>query len=143
MKEIPKILIVDDDMIVAINIKSTLESWGYSITFIARSGKEALQKVTEFSPDLVLMDINLRGNLTGIETAEELRSLYYLPVIYLTACEDEDTMSSADGYLLKPLNKSELKKSIKAALQKYSPGSQSRSSISFRSEYLDSPLPFY
>ncbi len=79
-----KILIVEDERIVALDIKSSLENLGYTVTGIVASGEAALTKVAESRPDLVLMDINLKGDMDGVETAEQIRAHFSIPVIYLT-----------------------------------------------------------
>ena len=101
-----KILIVEDERIVAEDIKRTLKKLGYSVTSIVSSGKEAIQKVDKDKPDLILMDIVLRGDMDGITTAEHIHSKCGLPVIYLTAYADQGTVQRAKvaepyGYIVK------------------------------------------
>ncbi len=107
MLQKPKILVVEDEIIVAVNLGQKLKKLGYELVGITSSGEEAIQKAEENHPDLVLMDINIEGNLDGIETAEVLRNRFHTPVIYLTAYADESTLDRAKkteplGYIVKP-----------------------------------------
>jgi len=119
-----KILIVEDENIVAMHIKHKVESLGYHVTAITPSGEEALEKISESSPDLVLMDIVLKGRMDGIETAKKIRDAYDIPVVYLTAYSDENTLKRAKvaepfGYLIKPFEDRELHSAIEVALYKH------------------------
>ena len=84
-----KILVVEDEAIVALDIGSMLEDLGYSAVPVARSGQEAIQTVAETNPDLVLMDIRLQGAMDGIEAAGHIRDSFSTPVVYLTAHTDK------------------------------------------------------
>ncbi len=88
MKQKTKILVVEDERIVAEDVKRSLLNLGYEVTGMASSGEEALEEVEKHMPDLVLMDIVLQGPLNGIGTTERLRAQYDIPVIYLTAHAD-------------------------------------------------------
>ena len=90
-----KILIVEDEEIVAIDIKDMLTDLGYEAVGIANSKEEALKEVEKTMPDLVLMDIMLGEKDNGVETAEEMRSRFKIPVIYLTAYADDATLERA------------------------------------------------
>jgi len=119
-----KILVVEDERILAIGIKRKLESLGYTVTGIASSGEEAIEKSGQTEPDLILMDIVLKGDMDGIEAVQQIINLYNIPVIYLTAYADDEIMERAMvtepyGYLLKPFNVNELKANIKMALYKH------------------------
>ncbi len=119
-----KILIVEDESIVASDIEHILTRMDYEITGIASSGEEAIQMVAENRPDLVLMDMMLRGEMHGIETAEAIRAKHNIPVVFLTALSDENTLqraklSEAYGYLLKPFEERELRIGIEMALYKH------------------------
>jgi len=119
-----QILIVEDEAIVAADIKGTLKGLGYDVPAIAFSGEEALRKTEELHPDVVLMDIVLRGQMDGIEAAQEIRKRFGIPVVYLTAYADEKTLTRAKitepfGYMLKPFGEKELHSSIEIALYKY------------------------
>jgi two-component system cell cycle sensor histidine kinase/response regulator CckA len=84
-----RILVVEDERIVAEDIKEGLQSMGYAVSSVARSGKMVIKMVKENRPDLVLMDILLKDKMDGIETAEQIRSRFDIPIIYLTAYSDE------------------------------------------------------
>ena len=122
MKE-TKILIAEDENIVALNIKNILERNGYRVTEVVYSGLEALKKVAETNPDLVLMDIRLKGDIDGIEAAGEIRLRFNIPIIYLTACTDNKTLRRANitepfGYIIKPFQEKNLNATIELALYK-------------------------
>lgn len=118
------ILIVEDDRITAEIIQSALKKLGYAVTSIASTKKEALKRAEEQKPDLVLMDIMLKGKMEGIEAADQIRSNLNIPVIYLTAYSDEQTLKRARitdpfGYILKPFETKELHTAIEIALHKH------------------------
>ncbi len=118
------ILIVEDERIVAEDIKTSLKRLGYNVLAIVSSGKEAITKALELKPDLVLMDILLKGDLDGIEAANKIRSKSNIPVIYLTAHADEITLKRAKlsepfGYIVKPFETKDLKIAIDMALHKW------------------------
>ena len=120
----PAIFIVEDEAIVANDIKETLKSLGYTVPGIAKSGELALEKVKEAKPDLVLMDIHLAGQLDGVETAGKIHVLYNIPVIYLTAYADKALLERAKvtepyGYVIKPYDERELHSVIEMALYKH------------------------
>ena len=119
-----KILVVEDEAIIAIQIKKNLENMGYEVTDTAASGPEAIKKAGIETPDLALLDIVLKGNMDGIDTAHELISRYNLPIIYLTAYSDQKILERAMvtepyGYLVKPFNETELKANVEMALYKH------------------------
>ncbi len=119
-----RILVVEDESIIAADIKGCLQNLGYAVTSIARSGEEAIKKAEENNPDLVLMDIMLRGEMDGIETACQIRSRFNIPVVYLTAYSDEKLLERAKitepfGYIIKPFNERELHTNIEIALYKH------------------------
>ena len=119
-----KILIVEDEGIVILHIKKTLEKLGYCVAGIASSGEDAIKKAMELRPDLVLMDIMLKGALDGIDAADKIRSLFDIPVIYLTAHADENTLQRAKvtgpfGYIVKPFRERDLNIAIEFALYRY------------------------
>ncbi|MGB9978135.1 response regulator [Methanobacterium sp.] len=119
-----KILIVEDEKILAMGLKKKLEKLGYSVTDLTSSGAEAIESVKKVQPDLVLMDIVLKGAMDGIETAEFIVNLYDIPIIYLTAYADDEMLAKAEktcpyGYILKPYKDSELKANIKMAIYKH------------------------
>lgn len=117
-----KILIVEDEGIVALNMKLSLIQMGFEITGIAVSGQNALKIVEENSPHLVLMDIRLKGDMDGIETAAIIKKEYAIPVIYITAFDDESIKSRAmktlpSAFLVKPLTTEVMKEAIDNALK--------------------------
>ena len=119
-----KILIVEDEKILAMGLKKKLEKLGFSVTDLASSGAEAIESVKKVQPDLVLMDIVLKGAMDGIETAKFIVNLYAVPIIYLTAYADDEILARAEktcpyGYILKPYKDSELKANIKMAVYKH------------------------
>ncbi len=120
----PKVLVVEDESIVAFDIQNRLMKLGYLVPAIASSGQEAIAKAAEIQPDLVLMDIKLKGELDGIETVRQLQAKFDLPVVYLTAFADDITLQRAkitapNGYLLKPFVERELQTTIEMALYKH------------------------
>jgi CheY-like chemotaxis protein len=111
-----KILLVDDENIEAMDIKQTLKSFGYEIPYVASSGEEAVEKALEIMPDLILMDIILKGDSDGIEAVSKIKNCN-IPVIYLTAHSEESTIERAKltepyGYIIKPYDRTELKYAI-------------------------------
>lgn len=123
MVESVKILMVEDESIEAMDIKQTLESFGYEVPYVASSGEEAINKALEIMPDLILMDIILKGETDGVEAASRIKSLE-IPVIYLTAHSEESTIERAKltepyGYIIKPYEHTELKYAIELALYKH------------------------
>ena len=119
-----KILVVEDEAIVAQDLKNSLEILGYEIPAISTSGEEAIKNALELSPDLVLMDIMLKGDMDGIEAISRIRKKIDLPVIYLTAYADEETLKRAKtttplGYILKPFDERELHTAIEIGLYKH------------------------
>ncbi|MFW6112601.1 MAG: sensor histidine kinase [Chloroflexota bacterium] len=124
-----RILVVEDEYVIAREIQLGLRELGYTVVDIATSGEESIEKTGEHSPDLVLMDIVLmdivlKGEMDGIEAAKEIRSRYDVPVVYLTAYPDENTMERAKtsepyGYLIKPFEERELHTTIEMALYRH------------------------
>ncbi|MEA2083146.1 MAG: response regulator [Thermodesulfobacteriota bacterium] len=119
-----RILIVEDEGVVAKDIKNTLENLGYHVPGVASSGEEAIKNAMEMHPDLALMDIVLEGDIDGVEAAEKIRGGFDVPIIYLTACTDVKTLQRAKitepyGYILKPFEERELHTSIEMALYKH------------------------
>jgi len=119
-----RILIVEDESIIAKDIQNTLNRSGYSVVGIASSGEEAIKKAMEIHPDLVLMDIVLKGAMDGVEAAEHIRDHFDIPVVYLTAYSDDTTLQRAKitepfGYILKPFQEKELYTTIEMAIYKH------------------------
>jgi two-component system, cell cycle sensor histidine kinase and response regulator CckA len=119
-----RILIVEDEGIIAKDIQSTLNRLGYSVIGIASSGEEAIKKAMEIHPDIVLMDIVLEGAMDGVEAAKYIRDHFDIPVVYLTAYSDDTTLQRAKitepfGYILKPFQEKELYTTIEMAIYKH------------------------
>ena len=119
-----KILIVEDEIITAKDIKESLQDMGYTVIAVVSSGEEAIKKINEDNPDLVLMDIMLQGEMDGIETAKQIRSHFNIPVVYLTAYSDKEILERAKitepfGYIIKPFNERELNTNIEIAIYKH------------------------
>lgn len=120
-----KILIVEDDEIVAIDISTRLEKLGfYDVVGITATGEEAVSMTEKIRPDLVLMDIVLKDKMDGIEAAGLIRSRFNIPIVYLTAFADERLLKRAKitepfGYILKPFKERELHTTIEMALYKH------------------------
>ncbi|MEF8769502.1 MAG: EAL domain-containing protein [Candidatus Accumulibacter phosphatis] len=116
-----KLMLVEDERVVAFDLKNQLQSFGYVVGAMVASGEQALQRVAEVAPDLVLMDIHLEGKMDGVETATEIQLRHQIPVIYLTAYAEDDTLrralaSQPFGYLVKPWDARELHATIQMAL---------------------------
>jgi len=119
-----EILVVEDESIVAKDIQNSLKKLGYTVPTIVASGEKAIEEVEQSRPDLILMDIMLKGKINGIETANTIRTKYDIPVIFLTAYADEDTLSKAKisepyGYIIKPFKEKELQTTIEMAIYKH------------------------
>ncbi|WP_135613244.1 PAS domain S-box protein [Methanococcoides sp. AM1] len=120
----PKILVIEDELITALDIKNTLEDFGYTVPFTFASGEEAIEKMEEICPDLVLMDIMLDGDMDGVQVADQIQTRHDIPVVYLTAYADDNTLQRAKitgpfGYILKPFEEKELYTIIEIALYKH------------------------
>lgn len=119
-----RIVIVEDESVVALNLRLRLELAHFQVEGVADSGKTAIALIAETLPDLVLMDIRLKGSQTGIQVAEEIQKRWNIPVIYLTGYTDETTLrklkhTSPYGYLLKPFEPTELYTAIEIALNQH------------------------
>jgi CheY-like chemotaxis protein len=119
-----KILIVEDEILVATDIQESLESLGYSVLNTVDTGLKAIEAVEKELPDLVLMDINLKGEMTGIEAAKTIIQKNDVPIIYLTANADIDTVNKAKvalpyGYIIKPFTDKDLQTNIEIAIFKF------------------------
>ncbi len=119
-----RILIVEDERIIAEDIKRTLLNFGYNVLGIFSSGEIAIEEVGKLRPDLVLMDIMLEGKMTGIEAAARIKENFNIPIIYLTAYANENTLQSAKitepfGYIIKPFEERELHATIEMAFYRY------------------------
>lgn len=118
------ILVVEDERIVAKDIKFSLQSFGYNVIAIAGSGEEAIEQAAKLQPDIVLMDIQLEGEMDGVQAAEQIYNGLNIPVVYLTAHSDYLTLERARstgpfGYILKPFEEQDLLVTIETALHRY------------------------
>jgi len=119
-----KVLVVEDEAIVAMDLRRALEGFGYQVPCVATSGSEAIKMARECRPDIVLMDIRLEGRMDGIEVAHKLNDSQDVPVVFLTADSSENTLQRAKktqpfGFLLKPYQKGELRSAVEIALYKH------------------------
>jgi PAS domain S-box-containing protein len=119
-----RILIVEDERITAEDLAEVLNDLGYQVSAVVSSGEEAIREAEENRPDLVLMDIRIKGDMDGAEAARILRERFDVPVVYLTAHADRDTLERAKqsrplGYIVKPFHEAELHASVEMALYKH------------------------
>jgi PAS domain S-box-containing protein len=142
-----RLLVVEDESIVAMDIKHRAEGLGYHVLNIASSGEEAIEKTDEDRPDLILMDIVLKGKMDGIQAAQIIRDKYDIPVVYLTAYSDEKTLGRAKltgpfGYIIKPFEDRELHSAVEVALYKHKMDSKLKESEErYRALFESSPDP--
>lgn len=118
-----KILLVEDEMIIAAKISMQLTELGYEVTAILPRGEDAVEHVKESSPDMVLLDIQLKGKIDGIETAKQIKKMVDIPIIFLTANADEGTFNRAKetkpaAFISKPFKQLDLQRSIELAITK-------------------------
>ena len=118
-----KILLVEDDDVIAKVADWRLKNLGYRVCGRATSGAEAMELVVNARPDLVLMDINIRGDVDGIETAKMIKKGFNIPVIFVTSHSDGPTLERAketrpDGFIVKPFDDNDLRVAIQLALNK-------------------------
>ncbi len=116
-----KILVVEDEAIIAMDIQSILRKIGFADSEVVSSGEESVEKVAARKPHLVLMDIRLKGRMDGIQAAHQIFYEYHVPVVYITAFGDESTLKRANGtarygYITKPFEERELQSTITSAL---------------------------
>jgi two-component system cell cycle sensor histidine kinase/response regulator CckA len=136
-----RILIVEDEAIVARDINEQLVELGYDPVGITSMAEEALSLCAQMKPDLVLMDIHLAGEMDGIAAASQIRERYQLPVIFLTAFAEEDTLKRAKlaqpyGYIIKPFDERELRSTIEIALYKHASESALNQAAAFHASVL-------
>jgi CheY-like chemotaxis protein len=117
-----RILIAEDESLIAEELRERTERMGLTVTDVVRSGEEAIARAAETLPDLVLMDIQLKGRVDGTAAASAIRECFDIPVIYLTALSDDVTVERAEktfplGYLLKPVTEKALQIAVKTALR--------------------------
>ncbi|SFM71297.1 response regulator [Methanolobus profundi] len=119
-----KILVVEDESIIALNIKKKLKSFGYTVPAMATTGEDAIKMAEITFPDLILMDVRLKGEMDGIQTAAEIRKKFDIPIIFLTAYSDDKVLERAKktepyGYIVKPFKANDLKSNIEVALYRF------------------------
>lgn len=119
-----KILVVEDESIVAKDIQNQLKKLGYMVTATVSNSEKALEAIEDNRPDLVLMDIMLRGKMSGIEAANLIKQRFDIPVVFLTAYADDNTVNKAKmtepyGYIIKPFKDKELQTTIEVAIYKH------------------------
>ncbi len=119
-----RIMIVEDEVVIAMELQRNLNNLGYAVTGIVSSGEQAVESAGTARPDLVLMDIKLAGEMDGIEAAKRIHDRYNIPIVYLTAHTDEKTLQRAKlaqpfGYLVKPFSEVELRTTIEVSLYKH------------------------
>lgn len=118
------VLIVEDELIIAKDLSLTLTKLGYNVAGHSSGAKEAVQMAAEKKPDVVIMDVMLKGDVNGIEAAKEIRDKHNIPVVFITAYSDDDTLnrthsSSPFGYLVKPYKATDLHVTIETALARF------------------------
>lgn len=116
-------MVVEDEGVVSIDIQNMLRSAGYTIAAVAFQGEDAVKKAELSHPDLVLMDIGLKGELDGIEAAKRIRENLQIPVVFLTGFGDDATIARAravnpSGFIIKPINEEELRSTLESILKK-------------------------
>lgn len=145
----PRVLVVEDEVIVANQIERKLAKIGYTVVGKVRSGNEAIRMAKKVSPDLILMDIKIEGEIDGVQTAEAIRKDLDTPVIYLTAHADEKTLGRAKiteplGYIVKPFEEIDLKSTIDIAMYKHEIDRKLRMSEErYKSLFEEIPIPLF
>ena len=119
-----KVMVVEDEYIIALDLKDRLSRLGYIVPTIATSGKEAVKLAKKDKPDLILMDIMLRGEIDGVQAAKSIRERFDVPVLFVSSFSDINSVKRAQkvspyGYLVKPFTETELKGGIEEAFRKH------------------------
>ena len=143
-----KILIVEDELIEAMSFEQSLKSFGYDVVGTVSTGEEALENITHHKPDLILMDIVLKGDMDGIEAAAKIEEDFDIPIVYLTAHPEETAVKRAKltspyGYIIKPVNKTDLKNIIEISLYKHQLESKLKNSEAKYRSILENVLDAY
>jgi len=136
-----QIVIAEDEMIIAEDLKDILENLGFEVSGIGISGREVLQLIEEFNPGLVLLDIQLKGGMDGIDLAHKIREQYRIPFLFLTSHADQATLNRARevnpyGYLLKPFEEPAIHAAIEIALANFEKENQKKESAFNSSEMI-------
>lgn len=134
MKPAPRIAVVDDELIVAKDLESTLRGFGYEVPGMAPSAREAIALAGAAKPDLMLMDIRLSGEMDGIEAAQHIQRQHDVPIVFVTAYADDATLARAReaypyGYLVKPVQDNALRSTVTTALHRHRAERQARQSL--------------
>ncbi len=143
MKDNPtKIIIIEDEALIAAELKSTLDLLGHKVVGHSMNGDKALDLFAQVEADLILLDINIKGTLSGIDLAKIIRKKYNVPFVYLTSFSDKTTLDLVKdtlpyGYIVKPFSENDLKVNIELALFKHS---MENAKISYTKESLESKL---
>ncbi|MDD1774232.1 MAG: methanogen output domain 1-containing protein [Methanobacterium sp.] len=132
-----RIMVVEDESILAMLIKRKLQNWGYEVVDWVDTGEDAVKNAEKYEPDLILMDIVLKGDMDGIEAAQRIRENVDIPIIYLTAYSNDEVLKRAQetepyGYILKPFREGEVNANIKMALYKHNSEKKRRDAIKKR-----------
>ena len=117
------ILIVEDERIIACDLQKDLENFGYRVSGIASNGRDAMTLAQKAMPDLVIMDINIKGNVDGVDLAKEMQNRFNISVLYITGCGDQATIdrvkeTNPAGFLLKPFSQTEVRAAVELAMGK-------------------------
>jgi CheY-like chemotaxis protein len=128
----PRVLIVEDEILIAEELRERLSRFGYSVIAAVDSADEGIAIATRELPDLVLMDIRLKGEKDGVQAAMEIRQQVDIPIVYVTAYSDRQTVERAkqtehDAYILKPFHRSELQSTIEVAMRRHALRTQQKS----------------
>lgn len=120
----PQILIVEDESIVALDLRHRLNKLGYAVCAVTDTGESAISKAAETAPDLVLMDVRLKGKMNGFEAAQEIRTRFDIPIVLVTALADNETVDQAEavapgGFITKPFDELELYNTIETVLSQH------------------------
>lgn len=137
-----RVLVVEDEAVVALALQKCLENLGHEVTARAATGEEAIRKAREIEPDVILMDIRLKGGMDGIEAARRILESMKIPVIYLTAYSDEKTLERARrtepyGYLIKPVDEGAVRSAIEMTLHRAVSQTKARNALERTSAILE------
>ena len=143
MENITSVYIVEDESIVAKDIQNSLKKLGYNVLGISNNGTDAIKQIVDLEPNIVLMDIMIKGTLTGIDVSEIIKKEYNIPVIFLTAYADENTLAKAKitqpyGYILKPFKEIDLHSTIEMAIYKHKKDTELQKERDFLYSLVDS-----
>ena len=131
------LLIVEDEAITALEMQKILESWNYNILSVVSTGEGAIEEVKNSQPDLILMDIILKGEMDGVEAASKIREFADTPILYITALESIDVTrlknTKGMGYLVKPISEGELRHNIEIAIYNYRSNKEEIENIKYNS----------